>query len=114
VIHAWLSNQADYETAILDIIRCGGDTDTRAAIVGGIIGARVGSQGIPQQWLNDLWAFPRTVNWMEKLAQRLNQVCCYDVKQKPLPISIMAGFLRNIVFLLIVLWHGFLRALPPY
>jgi len=114
VIHAWLRNQADYETAILDIIRCGGDTDTTAAIVGGIIGARVGKQGIPQHWLDDLWEFPRTLKWMEKLAQRLNQVCCLNIQQKPLPISIIAIFLRNIVFMLIVLWHGFRRALPPY
>jgi ADP-ribosyl-[dinitrogen reductase] hydrolase len=114
VIHSWLSNQRNYERAVLEIIHCGGDTDTTAAIVGGIIGARVGKQGIPQAWLNDLWAFPRTVNWMEKLAKRLNQVSCYNIKQKPLPVSIIAIFLHNIIFFLIVLSHGFLRLLPPY
>jgi ADP-ribosylglycohydrolase len=45
-----LSNQADYETAILDIIRCGGDTDTTAAIVGGIIAARVGRAFLNNGW----------------------------------------------------------------
>ncbi len=114
VIHTWLSYQEDYQTAILNIIRCGGDTDTTAAIVGGIIGAKVGKQGIPQQWRDNLWEFPRHIQWMEQLGQRLNQVCCQNMKQSVLPVSIIAILLRNFVFMLIVLWHGFRRLLPPY
>ncbi len=114
VIHVWLRNQDDYQSAILDIIRCGGDTDTTAAIVGGIIGARVGKQGIPKQWLDNLWEFPRHIKWMEKLGMRLNQVCCFGFKQKALPISIIGVLLRNFIFMIIVLWHGFRRLLPPY
>jgi ADP-ribosyl-[dinitrogen reductase] hydrolase len=114
VIHAWLRNQDDYQSAILDIIRCGGDTDTTAAIVGGIVGARVGKQGIPKQWLDNLWEFPRHIKWMENLGRRLNQVCCFGFKQKALPISIIGVLLRNLIFMIIVLWHGFLRLLPPY
>jgi len=114
VIHTWLRNQDDYQAAILDIIRCGGDTDTTAAIVGGIIGARVGKQGIDEQWLDNLSEFPRNIKWMEKLSLRLNQVCCHHRRQKPLPISIAAVLLRNFIFMIIVLWHGFRRLLPPY
>lgn len=47
VLHAWLKNPIDYKSAIIDIIQCGGDTDTTAAILGGIIGAAVGKWGIP-------------------------------------------------------------------
>jgi ADP-ribosylglycohydrolase len=114
VIHAWLTNQDDYQTAIIDIIRCGGDTDTTAAIVGGIIGARVGKQGIPKPWLENLWEFPRNIKWMEKLGQRLNTVFFEHQKQKTLPVSIIAILLRNFIFMIIVLWHGFRRLLPPY
>ncbi len=47
VIHAWLRHQRDYRSAIMDVVRCGGDTDTTAAILGGIIGAGVRKTGIP-------------------------------------------------------------------
>ena len=30
----------------------GGDTDTNAAIVGGLVGARWGVDGIPKQWID--------------------------------------------------------------
>ena len=114
VIHAWLTNQDDYQTAIIDIIRCGGDTDTTAAIVGGIIGARVGKQGIPKPWLDNLSEFPKNIKWMEKLGQRLNTVCYNNKTQQTLPVSIIAILLRNVIFMIIVLLHGFRRLLPPY
>ncbi len=56
---------------IAAIIQLGEDTDTIAAILGGIMGAAVGKTGIPQQWLKDLWPCPRSVNWIEALGQRL-------------------------------------------
>jgi len=36
------------------VIECGGDTDSTAAIVGGIVGSAVGKAGIPTEWLDDL------------------------------------------------------------
>ena len=35
----------------------GGDTDTNAAIVGGLIGALVGLEGIPKSWRDKLIAY---------------------------------------------------------
>lgn len=46
-------NLDDYERAIVNTIRVGGDIDTNAAIVGGIVGLAVGREGIPPDWLND-------------------------------------------------------------
>ncbi|RUR83396.1 hypothetical protein PCC6912_22290 [Chlorogloeopsis fritschii PCC 6912] len=40
-----------------------------AAIVGGIIGSAVGKLGIPQNWLNNLCEYPRTVKWIESLGE---------------------------------------------
>lgn len=74
VIQVWLRHQKDYPAAITEIIALGGDTDTTAAILGGIIGASVGKTGIPQRWLEDLWEWPRTVMWMETLGRRLAEV----------------------------------------
>ena len=79
VIQTWLRYQQDYQTAILEIVSCGGDTDTIAAILGGIIGANVGKDGISQQWLNNLWEYPRNIKWMESVGIRLTEVCQQDM-----------------------------------
>jgi ADP-ribosyl-[dinitrogen reductase] hydrolase len=42
----YLKNKATYYDAVSDMISQGGDTDTNAAIVGGLIGAAYGLQGI--------------------------------------------------------------------
>ena len=114
VIHTWLTHQQDYQNAILNIIRCGGDTDTTAAILGGIIGANVGKDGIPQVWIDGLWEWPRTVKWMESLGRRLAEVSEQNFAPNSLPIPIYGLFVRNIFFLIVVILHGFRRLLPPY
>lgn len=113
-IQTWLRHQNNYRDGILEIIRCGGDTDTCAAILGGIIGARVGKSGIPAKWVNNLLEWPRTVQWMEALGDRLAQVCETGKNQRPLPLLTIAIFPRNLCFLIIILVHGFRRLLPPY
>ena len=114
VIQTWLRYQQDYKTAILEIVSCGGDTDTTAAILGGIIGSAVGKDGIPQQWLDKLWEYPRNIKWVESLGIRLAEVCQQNTKQSSLPLPVCGVFLRNILFLLIVIAHGFRRLFPPY
>lgn len=39
---------------VVDIVRIGNDTDTNAAIAGGLLGARDGDSAIPPQWLSVL------------------------------------------------------------
>lgn len=41
----------DYRAAILACVEAGGDVDTTAAIVGGVVAAGVGRAGIPEAWL---------------------------------------------------------------
>jgi ADP-ribosylglycohydrolase len=53
-----LSHLDDYETAILMAVRAGGDTDTVAAMVGGILAARLGTAAVPGEWLNRVEALP--------------------------------------------------------
>jgi ADP-ribosylglycohydrolase len=43
----------DYQSAIVQTIRAGGDIDTNAAIVGGIVAPAVQADGIPPDWLAD-------------------------------------------------------------
>lgn len=113
-LHVWFRYQKDFRSAILEVVRCGGDTDTTAAIVGGIIGACVGKTGIPRVWLDGLWEWPRSVRWMERLGERLGCAVSQNKWEDALPLSAFGIFLRNVFFMLIVLFHGFRRFLPPY
>ncbi|MEW6305013.1 MAG: ADP-ribosylglycohydrolase family protein [Verrucomicrobiota bacterium] len=114
VMHAWFSHPLDFRKAIEPVIRCGGDTDTTAAILGGILGAAVGREGIPTEWLNRLMEWPRTVSWLEQLGGRLGEVSVSGRAQPALPLSVTGLFLRNMFFAIVVLAHGFRRLLPPY
>ena len=114
VIQAWLRHQNDYRSAITAVIRCGGDTDTTAALVGGIIGCRVGKNGIPNDWLEQLWEWPRSVSWMEKLASQLHEFRTTGLTTKPLRLPTYGVLPRNLLFNTIVLLHGFRRLGPPY
>jgi ADP-ribosylglycohydrolase len=48
----WISSIRldDYRTAVEMAVAAGGDTDTMAAIVGGIVASRVSAAGIPPEW----------------------------------------------------------------
>lgn len=113
-IHVWLSHPRDFSRAVATIIECGGDADTTAAIVGGIVGAAVGRDGITQPWIKGIAEYPRSVSWMQKLGESLADAV--DRKPPaPIPaINPIAVLLRNLLFLLIVLFHGFRRLAPPY
>lgn len=112
VIHTWLRHQNDYENGILEIIRQGGDTDTTASILGGIIGAKVGAEGIPSQWLHNLWDYPYNTPQLKQLGvslvtQQYNTIF-------PFLLTLPRRILRNTLFLILVIGHGFRRLLPPY
>ena len=114
VLHVWLAHQRDYRAAVTAMIRLGGDSDTTAAIVGAIVGARVGKTGIPGEWITNLAEWPRTVPWMKSLAQRLSQCCREQRCGQRVWINPALLLMRNVVFMLIVMAHGFRRLLPPY
>ncbi len=114
VMHAWFVNPTDFRKALLDIISCGGDTDTAGAILGGIVGAGVGKEGIPEKWLSGLVEWPRTVIWMESLAQHLYQSLTGVSVSKTPHLPVLGVAIRNTLFMLIVLFHGFRRLMPPY
>ena len=61
----YLKNNIEYEEAIRRMLKQGGDTDTNAAIVGGLLGARYGIDGIPKEWRNAvLNAAPDRPEWL--------------------------------------------------
>jgi ADP-ribosyl-[dinitrogen reductase] hydrolase len=106
--HAALSHPQDYRSAVTTIISCGGDADTTAAIVGAIVGAGVGVDTIPSQWRADI------ADWRMSLA-RINALVDGFCARSALPsFALCLRIPRNLVFLLVVLTHGFRPLLPPY
>jgi len=114
VLHAWFTHPRDYAKAVVAIIRCGGDSDTTAAMLGAIVGAGAGRQGIPRRWLDDLVEWPRTVPWMEALARKAARAAQVREPGTAHPLSIAGLTVRNVAFVLLVLAHGFRRLFPPY
>ncbi|PHQ34950.1 ADP-ribosylglycohydrolase family protein [Rhodopirellula bahusiensis] len=113
-IHAWLSHPKDFRQAVTEMIRCGGDADTTAAIVGGIVGAGVGREGIPAEWIHGICEWPRSTAWMERLGDSLARSVAGEASVETPTINPIAVLLRNSFFLIVVLFHGFRRLAPPY
>ncbi|MEM8638469.1 MAG: ADP-ribosylglycohydrolase family protein [Cyanobacteria bacterium P01_G01_bin.54] len=113
-IHATLSHSQDFAGAVQAAIACGGDTDSVAAMVGGIVGAAVGKEQIPELWLTR-WMEPFcTVTWLERLGRQLDQRLSVAIAQRPIDIPWLALLVRNLLFVLLVFGHGLRRLLPPY
>jgi ADP-ribosylglycohydrolase len=49
-----LTSGTDFEAALRAVVRLGGDTDTNAAVAGALVGAAVGVEGLPADWLGRL------------------------------------------------------------
>lgn len=64
---------ARFEDAVVFAVRCGGDTDTIAAMTGAIAGARGGRSSIPDRWLDVLEDTERGRTHVEQLARELCQ-----------------------------------------
>jgi ADP-ribosylglycohydrolase len=104
----------DYRAAVQRVIRCGGDTDTVAAITGAIVGSRVGRAGIPPEWVGRFADWPRSADYLDRLARRLATTDWRSAPQPAEPLAWWAVPARNLVFLAAVLAHAGRRALPPY
>ncbi|MBA4187826.1 MAG: dinitrogenase reductase [Planctomycetaceae bacterium] len=113
-LYAWLRHPDDYRAAVQATIRCGGDTDTVAAVAGAIVGARVGKAGIPPDLLSGIIDWPRSAGWIESLATRLAEDRWRTATQAAQPLAVWALPLRNLVFLAGVMRHVVRRLLPPY
>ncbi len=114
VLHVWLRHQDDYIVGVKEMIRLGGDSDSTAAIVGGIIGARGGREAIPPHLLATLRDWPRSTGFIERVARRLAHTRLANTKMRAVRSFIFFTPVRNLFFLLVVLAHGFRRLLPPY
>lgn len=65
-------NSTSFEDGIEKAVRIGGDTDTYAAIAGGLLGAYYGYDAIPLKWRNAILGHDVMVSYAEKLHE-MNQ-----------------------------------------
>ncbi len=107
-LYCWLRYPTDFRRAVESVILLGGDADTTGAIVGGLMGATLGAEAIPEDWLAGLWEWPRSVTWMRQVG-----ACLADGDAAP-RLCWPALVPRNLLFTATVLYHGCRRMLPPY
>ena len=81
---------------------------------GPIVGARVGKEGIPAEWLRGIWEWLPSVSWMQSLGIELSQAWPNSSSSRAPRVNPIAVIKRNVLFLAVVLTHGFRRLGPPY
>lgn len=113
-LYAWLRHFGDFRATLIAVLDCGGDTDTVGAIVGALAGARAGGDGVPQEWLSGIVEWPRTPALLSEVAGRLAIQRLENKAGGEVGYCWLAIPFRNVLFLAIVLFHGFRRLLPPY
>lgn len=96
-LHATYHHKENFKQAIIEVIECGGDTDTVAAITGGMIGSR--AQKLPQEWVKSIVDYPITTHFIKTLSTQLDN----PKIQKAKTTWWIVAFMRNIIFVIVVL-----------
>lgn len=82
-IYCWWKYYGDYEKTIVEIIKCGGDADTNAAIAGSLAGVTVGYKEIPEKLIlkvNDLIIKKETLNVLsESIINKKNNISTWKI-----------------------------------
>jgi ADP-ribosylglycohydrolase len=113
-LYAWLRHPGDFRLALASAIACGGDTDTVGAVLGALCGATTGISGVPAEWINRIFEWPRSRKFMEDLSRRLADQRVSRARLGPVRYFWPGLIPRNLLFLAVVLAHGFRRLAPPY
>ncbi len=113
-VYAWLRHFGDFETGVTAALNCGGDADTVGAIAGALFGITVGDQDVPKKWLGTICDFPRSPALLARVADRLATLKTQKNRDGQVAYFWPALLIRNVLFLGIVIAHGFRRMLPPY
>lgn len=113
-LHAWLRFPDEFVEAVSALIRCGGDTDSTAALLGIWMGAHRGRRVAPDALLarlKDPLARPDTLHMLATATAHAVQSATPQAVRRPL-YPLRLG--RNLLFLGLVIAHLGRRALPPY
>lgn len=110
--YCFLCYPANFERAVLSAIRLGGDTDSVAAIVGGLVGAHIGYQKLQTDLVTRIKVAPHDAEWITEMAERLSHWPhgVDDLHFAPaLPSNPLMQLFRNLLMLMLVLIHAVLR-----
>ncbi|MBR8833082.1 MAG: ADP-ribosylglycohydrolase family protein [Stigonema ocellatum SAG 48.90 = DSM 106950] len=66
-----LLNSSSYAQAVLKAVNLGGDTDTTAAVTGGLAGIHYGVENIPQEWIEQIARKQEIMDLATRLAKKL-------------------------------------------
>ena len=111
-LYAFIRHSYEFRSALVATLDCGGDTDTVGAIVGALCGARHGVSKIPSQWCEHVWEWPRSFTLLMEAGERLADQKISQQSQGPIHYFWPAVILRNTIFTITVLIHGFSRMIP--
>jgi ADP-ribosylglycohydrolase len=67
VIHLIVKYENDLKTALVENIMAGGDSAGRGLLVGLLLGAHLGIDAIPQNWLKEMKAYQQIVDKLKKI-----------------------------------------------
>lgn len=109
-VFAFFRHADDYRAAVETTIRCGGDTDTVAAVAGAMVAARVGKAGIPAEWLARYRDWP----WSPGRVERLGDPANPRFVPSEAVLDLFVRLPRNLFFFAVVMAHVFRRMAPPY
>ena len=67
VIHLIVKYENNLKQALIENVMAGGDSAGRGLIVGMLLGAYLGREAIPQEWLTDMKAYPQIADLLETI-----------------------------------------------
>jgi ADP-ribosylglycohydrolase len=67
VVHLIAKYENDLKAALVENVMAGGDSAGRGLLVGLVLGAHLGMEAIPLEWLNDMKAYPQIVDMLSKI-----------------------------------------------
>jgi ADP-ribosylglycohydrolase len=67
VIHLIAKYENDLKAALVENVMAGGDSAGRGLLAGMVLGAHLGMEAIPPEWLSDMKAYPQIVDILAKI-----------------------------------------------
>jgi ADP-ribosyl-[dinitrogen reductase] hydrolase len=107
-LYAWWLHYGDFEQTVEEVIRCGGDTDTVAAIAGALAAINAPPK---KPWVQGIRDYPISFSYLSRLGKQADTVAP-NVTQKACTFPWIVMPIRNLLFFCIVLFHGFRRLVP--
>ncbi len=113
-VYFWYRHFGDFESTLVSVLNCGGDTDPVGAFAGELAGTVVGESGIPKDWVAGLADWPRHTRHLRRIAERVSESALRQGPSGPVKYFWPAMLLRNAVQTVMTYAHLFRRMAPPY